>query len=72
MRRQSLTPAGRTDDSMTSVVRKCAEVELDIIVLWKVFYRCFKSVKHFLIIWQNSLLYTLTEHYIREHYTDAG
>ncbi|KAB5539779.1 hypothetical protein PHYPO_G00093090 [Pangasianodon hypophthalmus] len=37
MRRQSLTPAGRTDDSIMSVVRKCSEVELDIIVLWKAY-----------------------------------
>ncbi|TSK58116.1 Trafficking protein particle complex subunit 8 [Bagarius yarrelli] len=35
MRTQSLTPAGRTDDSMMNVVRKCSEVELDIIILWK-------------------------------------
>ncbi|KAM9435853.1 trafficking protein particle complex subunit 8 isoform 3-T3 [Clarias gariepinus] len=37
MRRQSLTPAGWTDDSITSVIRKCSEVELDIIVLWKAY-----------------------------------
>ncbi|XP_060773598.1 trafficking protein particle complex subunit 8 isoform X2 [Neoarius graeffei] len=37
LRRQSLTPAGRTDDSMTSVVRKCSEVELDVIILWKAY-----------------------------------
>ncbi|XP_027035371.2 trafficking protein particle complex subunit 8 isoform X1 [Tachysurus fulvidraco] len=37
MRRQSLTPADRTDQSMTSAVRKCTEVELDIIVLWKAY-----------------------------------
>ncbi|XP_060722601.1 trafficking protein particle complex subunit 8 isoform X3 [Tachysurus vachellii] len=37
MRRQSLTPAGRTDESMTNAVRKCTEVELDIIVLWKAY-----------------------------------
>uniref|UniRef100_A0AAR2INL4 Trafficking protein particle complex 8 n=1 Tax=Pygocentrus nattereri TaxID=42514 RepID=A0AAR2INL4_PYGNA len=35
--RQSLTPANSTDDSMTSIVRKCSEVELDIIVLWKAY-----------------------------------
>lgn len=44
MRRQSLTPAGRTDDCITSVIRKCSEVELDIIILWKVLYeRLLKS-----------------------------
>ncbi|KAI5619859.1 trafficking protein particle complex subunit 8 isoform X1 [Silurus asotus] len=37
MRRQSLTPAGRTDRNLTSVIRKCSEVELDIIVLWKAY-----------------------------------
>ncbi|XP_017311736.1 trafficking protein particle complex subunit 8 isoform X1 [Ictalurus punctatus] len=37
MRRQSLTPAGRTDDCITSVIRKCSEVELDIIILWKAY-----------------------------------
>ncbi|KAI4892506.1 hypothetical protein NFI96_018306 [Prochilodus magdalenae] len=37
MRRQSLTPASSIDDSMTTVVRKCSEVELDIIVLWKAY-----------------------------------
>ncbi|KAG9282782.1 trafficking protein particle complex subunit 8 isoform X1 [Astyanax mexicanus] len=37
IRRQSLTPASNADDSMTSIVRKCSEVELDIIVLWKAY-----------------------------------
>ncbi|KAL7888142.1 hypothetical protein AOLI_G00031160 [Acnodon oligacanthus] len=37
LRRQSLTPASSIDDSMTSIVRKCSEVELDIIVLWKAY-----------------------------------
>ncbi|GAA6076315.1 trafficking protein particle complex subunit 8 isoform X1, partial [Tachysurus ichikawai] len=37
MRRQSLTPADIADESMTSAVRKCTEVELDIIVLWKAY-----------------------------------
>ncbi|KAF5900443.1 trafficking protein particle complex subunit 8 isoform X1, partial [Clarias magur] len=37
LRRQSLTPASRTDDGITSVIRKCSEVELDIIVLWKAY-----------------------------------
>lgn len=45
-RGQSLTPAGRTDDSMTSVVRKCSEVELDIIVLWKVIYCSVNVCEH--------------------------
>ncbi|XP_076873114.1 trafficking protein particle complex subunit 8 isoform X2 [Brachyhypopomus gauderio] len=35
--RQSLTPAGRTDDGVATVVQKCSEVELDIIVLWKAY-----------------------------------
>lgn len=37
IRRQSLTPVSNADDSMTSIVRKCSEVELDIIVLWKAY-----------------------------------
>ncbi|XP_066533154.1 trafficking protein particle complex subunit 8 isoform X2 [Hoplias malabaricus] len=37
LRRQSLTPVIGADDSMTSIVRKCSEVELDIIVLWKAY-----------------------------------
>lgn len=37
MRRQSLTPQSRFDDDVTSIVRKCSEVELDIIVLWKAY-----------------------------------
>ncbi|XP_056336696.1 trafficking protein particle complex subunit 8 isoform X1 [Danio aesculapii] len=37
MRRQSLTPQSGIDDDVTSIVRKCSEVELDIIVLWKAY-----------------------------------
>ncbi|XP_051511754.1 trafficking protein particle complex subunit 8-like isoform X2 [Myxocyprinus asiaticus] len=37
MRRQSLTAQSVTDDAVTSIVRKCSEVELDIIVLWKAY-----------------------------------
>ncbi|KAL0164236.1 hypothetical protein M9458_039989, partial [Cirrhinus mrigala] len=35
MCRQSLTPQSGTDDGVTSIVKKCSEVELDIIILWK-------------------------------------
>ncbi|XP_062858255.1 trafficking protein particle complex subunit 8 isoform X2 [Trichomycterus rosablanca] len=37
MRGHSFTPVGGNDDGMISVVRKCSEVELDIIVLWKAY-----------------------------------
>ncbi|KAK2883564.1 hypothetical protein Q8A67_017201 [Cirrhinus molitorella] len=37
MRRQSLTPQSGTEDGVTSIVKKCSEVELDIIVLWKAY-----------------------------------
>ncbi|XP_073673155.1 trafficking protein particle complex subunit 8 isoform X3 [Garra rufa] len=37
MRRHSLTPQSGTDDGVTSIVKKCSEVELDIIVLWKAY-----------------------------------
>uniref|UniRef100_A0A672KWN7 Trafficking protein particle complex subunit 8 n=1 Tax=Sinocyclocheilus grahami TaxID=75366 RepID=A0A672KWN7_SINGR len=33
----SLTPQSGTDDGGTSIVKKCSEVELDIIVLWKAY-----------------------------------
>uniref|UniRef100_A0A8C2A3Y8 Trafficking protein particle complex 8 n=1 Tax=Cyprinus carpio TaxID=7962 RepID=A0A8C2A3Y8_CYPCA len=36
MQRKSHTPQSGTDDDLTSIVKKCSEVELDIIVLWKV------------------------------------
>ncbi|RXN15358.1 trafficking particle complex subunit 8 isoform X1 [Labeo rohita] len=37
MRRQSLTPQSGTGDGVTSIVKKCSEVELDIIILWKAY-----------------------------------
>lgn len=37
MGRQSLTPQSTDDDAMTSIIRKCSEVEFDIIVLWKAY-----------------------------------
>uniref|UniRef100_A0A672KZ25 Trafficking protein particle complex subunit 8 n=1 Tax=Sinocyclocheilus grahami TaxID=75366 RepID=A0A672KZ25_SINGR len=37
MQRKSLTPQSGTDDGGTSIVKKCSEVELDIIVLWKAY-----------------------------------
>ncbi|XP_051501552.1 trafficking protein particle complex subunit 8-like isoform X2 [Myxocyprinus asiaticus] len=37
MRRPGLTPQSGTDDAVMSIVRKCSEVELDIIVLWKAY-----------------------------------
>ncbi|XP_043076018.1 trafficking protein particle complex subunit 8 isoform X5 [Puntigrus tetrazona] len=37
MRRQSLTPQTGADDGVTNIVKKCSEVELDIIVLWKAY-----------------------------------
>ncbi|XP_051953858.1 trafficking protein particle complex subunit 8-like isoform X2 [Xyrauchen texanus] len=37
MQRQSFTPQSTTDNAVTSIVRKCSEVELDIIVLWKAY-----------------------------------
>ncbi|TRZ00754.1 hypothetical protein DNTS_026545, partial [Danionella cerebrum] len=35
-RRQSLTPQSAAGDDVMKMIRKCSEVELDIIVLWKV------------------------------------
>ncbi|XP_057208656.1 trafficking protein particle complex subunit 8 isoform X5 [Triplophysa rosa] len=37
MRRHSLTPHNANEDGVTSIIRKCSEVELDIIVLWKAY-----------------------------------
>uniref|UniRef100_A0A8C2H2L8 Trafficking protein particle complex 8 n=1 Tax=Cyprinus carpio TaxID=7962 RepID=A0A8C2H2L8_CYPCA len=37
MQRKSHTPQSGTDDGWTSIVKKCSEVELDIIVLWKAY-----------------------------------
>uniref|UniRef100_A0A8C1PI10 Trafficking protein particle complex 8 n=1 Tax=Cyprinus carpio TaxID=7962 RepID=A0A8C1PI10_CYPCA len=37
MQRKSHTPQSGTDDDWTSIVKKCSEVELDIIVLWKAY-----------------------------------
>ncbi|XP_067273219.1 trafficking protein particle complex subunit 8 isoform X2 [Pseudorasbora parva] len=37
MRRHSLTPQSGTDEMVTNIVRKCSEVELDVIVLWKAY-----------------------------------
>ncbi|XP_058613026.1 trafficking protein particle complex subunit 8 isoform X4 [Onychostoma macrolepis] len=37
MRRHSLTPQSGTDDGVTNIVKKCSEIELDIIILWKAY-----------------------------------
>ncbi|KAK7150553.1 hypothetical protein R3I93_011711 [Phoxinus phoxinus] len=37
MRRHSLAHQNGTDEGLTNIVRKCSEVELDIIILWKAY-----------------------------------
>ncbi|XP_051730753.1 trafficking protein particle complex subunit 8 isoform X4 [Ctenopharyngodon idella] len=37
MQRHNLPPQSGIDESVTNIIRKCSEVELDIIVLWKAY-----------------------------------